>query len=328
MFANQEIRNMHSLQAMDRQACLQGVGAREDLPAIVFEGQHNYAAFFLTFACNLRCAYCINRHGHGRSAGEGYGHLSGEEWVRAANRLVLRDDLPLTLQGGEPTLHRDFYQLVNEVKREIKMDLLTNLSFDVEKFIANVPRWRFIREAPYAPIRVSYHPGQNDIDELKRKAGRLMDAGFRIGIYGIAHPDKEIAAQIETVKQQCLNEGLDFRTKEFLGDWQGVLYGTYKYDGAVNGGLQECYCKTTELIVAPDGGVYRCHADLYEHREPVGHIFDEHFSMAELDTFRPCSLFGTCNPCDVKVKTNRFQQFGHTSCEVKFDEPGRRDAVR
>jgi len=68
------------------------------------------------------------------------------------------------------------------------MDLMTNLMFDVETFISNTPTWRFTREAPYAAIRVSYHPGQNDIDDLIRKTFRLQEAGFRIGVYGIEHP--------------------------------------------------------------------------------------------------------------------------------------------
>jgi len=90
--------------------------------------------------------------------------MSPDKWIIAANRLALRPDLPLTLQGGESTLYPGFYRLVNEVKKEIKMDLMTNLMFNVDEFIHNVPVERFLREAPYAAIRVSYHPGQNDID--------------------------------------------------------------------------------------------------------------------------------------------------------------------
>lgn len=44
-----------------------------------------------------------------------------------------------SLQGGEPTLFKDFYRFVNEVKEEIKMDYLTNLILDVDRFIRNIP---------------------------------------------------------------------------------------------------------------------------------------------------------------------------------------------
>ena len=77
---------------------------------------HNYVAFFLTLSCNLKCPYCINIHNGGSRVSQAHRNgLTAEEWIKAANRLVLRDDLPLTLQGGEPTLHKGFYKFVNEV---------------------------------------------------------------------------------------------------------------------------------------------------------------------------------------------------------------------
>jgi len=244
--------------------------------------------------------------------------MAADDWIKAANRLTLRDDLPLTLQGGEPTLHKGFYRIVNEVKKEIKMDLLTNMAFDTDEFIASVPLWRFTREAPYAAIRVSYHPGQNDIDEIIRKTVALQDAGFRVGIYGLLHPEERLRRHILETKKKCCAMGIDFRTKEFLGEWQEKLYGTFKYEGSVMGStLRRCECRTTELIVDPEGYVYRCHADLYKKRAPAAHILDEDFCEADMDIFRSCSYFGDCNPCDVKVKTNRYQIFGHTSVEVK-----------
>lgn len=279
----------------------------------------NYVAYFITLACNLRCPYCINLHDGGSRYDMGKRkHLTGREWIEAANRLVLRDDLPLTLQGGEPTLHPDFFEIVNGVKKEIKMDLLTNMAFDAGEFIKNVPVWRFTREAPYAAIRVSYHPGQNDIDELIRKTRRLQDAGFKVGIYGIAHPDPAVNDHIIKTKERCCGMGVDFRTKEFLGEWKGKLYGDYKYEGSVMGKrMKDCECRTTELIADPGGYAYRCHADINKGRNPIGHMLDEKFTDKELSKFRECRYYGECNPCDVKVKTNRFQIFGHTSVEIR-----------
>jgi MoaA/NifB/PqqE/SkfB family radical SAM enzyme len=280
---------------------------------------HNYVAFFLTFACNLDCAYCINLHDqrfvNGRLARKA---MSADDWINAANRLVLRDDLPLTLQGGEPTLHKGFYRLANEVREDVQMDLLTNLGFDADEFIKNVPTSRFSRIAPYAPIRVSYHPGQNKIEELIPKTLKLMDAGYKIGLFGILHPDESIAEHILEVQQKCAREGIDFRTKEFLGEWNGNLYGTFKYEGSVCGtDIKSCHCRTTELIVDPSGYVYKCHSDLYNARNPYAHILDEDFNEERIDEFRECNFYGNCNPCDVKIKTNRFQVYGHTSVEIR-----------
>ena len=280
---------------------------------------HNYVAFFLTLSCNLKCPYCINLHDIASRHDLAKCHnMSADEWIAAANRLVLRPDLPLTLQGGEPTLYPGFFRFVNGVKADIKMDLMTNLMFNVDTFIANVPVDRFTREAPYAPIRVSYHPGQNHIDELIKKTNRLQAAGFRVGLYGIDHPAPAINKHIKDVRERCLRLGLDFRTKEFLGEHDGVMYGTFKYDECVDHPtLKHCECRTTEIIVDPSGNVFKCHSDLYHSRNPIAHILDADFSEESIEEIRPCEYYGDCNPCDVKVKTNRFQIFGHTSVEIR-----------
>jgi len=289
------------------------------LPPITPGPDHNYVAFFLSFACNLKCSYCINLHDNvSRSEQANRDYLSADDWISAANRLALRADLPLTLQGGEPTLYPEFYRFVNEVKPEIKMDLMTNLMFDVDAFIANVPVQRFTREAPYAAIRVSYHPDQNDINTLIKKTVRLQDAGFRIGLYGIDHPEPSINRHIKEVQERCLSLGLDFRTKEFLGEHAGTMHGTFKYEGCVAGeAFRNCECRTTEVLVDPSGKVFKCHSDLYHSRNPVAHILDSSFGAETIDEFRACGHYGDCNPCDVKVKTNRFQIFGHTSVEIR-----------
>ena len=285
---------------------------------IELKPHHNYVAFFLTLACNLSCSYCINLHNGGsRYKQAKRDNLDVEDWINIANSLKLREDLPITLQGGEPTLYKGFDILTREVKPEIKMDLLTNMMFDVDWFIKNVPVERFTRPAPYAPIRVSYHPGQNDIKDLIYKTKKMEDAGFRVGIFGILHPDEEIKNHILEVQEQALKEGIDFRTKEFLGEYNGKLYGTFKYkDSVMHKPYKYCRCKTTELLIDPAGYVYKCHSDLYNGREPYANIVDDEFSADMIDEYRDCYFYGDCNPCDVKVKTNRLQQYGHTSVDI------------
>lgn len=281
---------------------------------IVIPESHNYIAVFLTLACNLRCSYCINRFETGHLESN---RLSGEEWVRGLNRIVSRDDLPLSLQGGEPSLHPDFYHILNNIRPDLNIDLLTNLQFDVEKFMRNVDPGRIKRNAPYASIRVSYHPETMKLEPLVEKVLRLQNAGYSIGIWGVMHPKQE--GDIAAAQEYARSKDIDFRTKEFLGEYDGKMYGTFKYEGACDKTFEKkVLCRTTELIIGPTGGIYRCHSDLYEHRRPISTILDPAFQID--DAFRPCGVFGHCNPCDVKVKTNRFQVFGHTSVEIRPED--------
>lgn len=287
------------------------------LPGLVPPKDCNYIAAFLTLACNLRCSYCITRFG---KAVADYANMPGEAWIEALNRIEPRLDLPVTLQGGEPSLHPNFYAIINGLRDDLSIDVLTNLQFDVDEFMANVPPERLRREAPYASIRVSYHPEVMNFENIAAKVSKLLQNDYSVGIWAVQHPAHENAIRRAAVA--CDKRGIDFRTKEFLGIYAGQTYGTYGGAEAVGGRPVPVECRTTELIIGPSGDVFRCHSDLYTGQPPIGHIRNADFRLEQV--FRPCQRYGLCNPCDVKVKTNRFQQFGHTSVKIR----GHKSAVR
>jgi MoaA/NifB/PqqE/SkfB family radical SAM enzyme len=241
--------------------------------------------------------------------------MSGSDWVRGLNRITPRQDMPLSLQGGEPTTHPDFYSLINGIRPDIHLDLLTNLEFDIDLFMHTIDPERIKRDALYASIRVSYHPEVMNIEDLAARVKMLSDVGYSIGIWGVLHPEWE--KDILLAQDYCLSRGIDFRTKEFLGEYKGVLHGTYAYQGACGQKFKkQVSCRTTELLIGPEGNIYRCHADLYGNRNPISHLLNPSFKIPT--GFLECNDFGGCNPCDVKLKTNRFQQNGHTSVKIKF----------
>lgn len=279
---------------------------------IVIPERYNYIGVFLTFLCNLRCSFCINNF-ESSPKNSKKRHLTGDEWLRGLNRIISGPDLPITLQGGEPTLHKDFVKIVNGIRKDLNVDVLTNLR-DEKIFLEGIAPNRLKRKSPYASIRVSFHPEQMDIAELKNKVLAMLKNGFSVGIWGVTHPLQK--SDIKSAQKLCRKKGIDFRTKEFLGEYKGKMYGQYKYHEAVTKRIRRnVMCRTTELLIGPDGSVYRCTADMYEDRRPIGHILDSNFQIE--DKFRPCSWFGHCNPCDIKLKTNRFQKFGHCSVKIK-----------
>ena len=282
------------------------------LKTIKLPASYNYIACFLTLECKLGCNYCINTF---RAPGRAKRQLIlGPEWVEALNRLDCPSDTPVTLQGGEPSLHPDFIWIINHLKDSLNIDILTNLDFDVGMFIRQVNPQRLKRAAPYPSIRISYHPDRMDLDELIAKTLQLQKADFSVGIFGVLYPP--LLEKIRLAKEKCLARGIDFRTKEFLGEFNQTLHGSYRYPGAVGQPKhQSCLCRTTELILGSQGNVYRCHHDFYKDFPHVGNLLDPGFEIK--DIFRECDCFGDCNPCDVKIKTNRFQIFGHSSVEVK-----------
>jgi sulfatase maturation enzyme AslB (radical SAM superfamily) len=274
---------------------------------IILPNSYNYIGIFLTMRCSLSCSYCINNFG---TVKKDWKELSGREWIKGLSRILTREDLPLSLQGGEPFLHPDFYPIITELGHEEKfMDVLTNGMFDSEKFERETYINTFRTTAKYAGIRFSFHQNTNMIG-LAIKVWGLVRNGYSCGIWGLKHP--EMVERNAEMKDLCKWLGIDYREKEYLD----FNYDGYKYPEAILGKEKKhVKCKPSEMLIAPDGSIYRCHSDLYSGRNQQGHILDKNVELAT--DFISCDNYGLCNPCDIKIKNSRFQIWGHTSVEIK-----------
>lgn len=274
--------------------------------SITLPPYYNYIEAYLTYDCNMTCTYCLN-HYHQLICPR---PMTTQLWIHALKRLPATIELPITLGGGEPTLYPGFYDIVQALPNGT-LDLLTNGTFDAEEFMSKVPPERFNRGAKYASIRVSLHP-TTDLNLVFRNMDMLNLNGYSIGMWAVDHPT--MTSLLLKAHDICQDLGIDFRVKEFLGMYKGKLYGKYKYPSAL--GKEHgstVLCKSSELLIAPDGKVFRCHSDLYAYREPMGNILNNVY----FGDFMECKNYGRCHPCDIKLKYNRFQKYGHCSVEVK-----------
>mgnify|MGYP001589902985 CR=1 FL=1 len=298
------------------------------LPKMCLPEWYNYCEAFLTLECNLSCPYCLNRY---------YGALpavlmndvrrkrlyvremNDEHWVDALNRIEYREDLPITLGGGEPTARQDFYEIVRGIYHH-NVDLLTNGVFNSLGFVENLKPEDFsVRACPYPPIRISCHCPLDRVKQSRawQNASHLAFEGFRVGVYAILAKE---AWDVDAIRALAADAGaawFDFRAKEFLGMRDGVLHGSYMYPEGLSGepvGVT-VQCRNNELLIAPTGTLFRCHRDLYKAELPAGHILDPDLRIQAEP--RECRSFGECHPCDMKLKTNRFQQDGNCSMRIE-----------
>ncbi len=280
---------------------------------------YSYVAAFLTMKCNLNCFYCINTHD--KPFSRQYKEMSTKEWINAINRLDLPEGLPVTLQGGEPTVRKDFFEILKGIRENISLDILTNGQFDIDRFIREIPPERFRqfekeKEMPFASLRVSYHPTQISLENTIQRVLTLKNNKYSVGVSVVHHP----LAILDSLNmgEVCREKDIFFWEKEFLGFYEGKLYGTYAYPDALAINVVPCKsveCRISDLLIAPDGNVYRCHRDLYHQENPIGHILDDDFKIEYV--FRPCDKFGQCNPCDIKLKTDLHLKEGYTSVEIR-----------
>lgn len=281
---------------------------------------YDYVGVYLTDKCHLDCQYCITRH-HGTDFGQRKTNcLSAKEWIQGLNRLILPQDVPITLQGGEPFLYKGVWEILENVNH--KVDIMTALPDFLmpEDFLRlKTLNWNK-RKAPYPTIRVSYHKGQNDYQELIERIAELQDI-LNIGLYYLNHPNYE-KREIDKIKAYAEKYNVELREKEFLGKWQGKTYGNLLYSEAASGKKKgiTVKCKNSVVPIATDGTIYRCHSDVYFNRRELalGHILDDIFVFPE--EHLPCDNYGLCSECDVKIKTNHYQQYGYTSVDIEFEE--------
>ena len=266
-----------------------------------------YVGVFLTFRCKFHCSYCINRSGTLTFGNE----LTAQQWVTGLNRLNINKNLkvPITLSGGEPSMFKGWVDVISGLDTDFYIDILTNLDFDIYDFINKVPPERLQRDVPYASIRVSYHPEYSNIFELLPKIYYMQQQGYSIGLFAVDHPEFDF----EPIKNLSDSLKVDFRMKEFLGEYKERIYGKYKYYTGARSGND--VCKTTELLIAPDGNIHKCHRDLYSGRHPIGNILDDDLKIEF--KFRKCEDQQACSPCDIKLKNNRFQKFGACSVQIE-----------
>jgi hypothetical protein len=274
----------------------------------------SYIEIYLTLKCNFSCSYCINSHtGVKRSRPE----LSAREWILGINNIDT-NGLPLTFGGGEPTFHHDFYEIIEGINRTMTIDLLTNGSyFDVNELMRKIPADRFTRKGDeYKAIRISYHPNHSDPDKIASVASILQNNGYPVGIFGLNHPDN--LSRNVVMAERCRKVGVYFFIRDFLGYYNDRLFGYYKDHSALNGNRKKCLCRSEELLVGPDGKIYRCHRDLYDGSAEIGSILNISYELK--DEFRPCGNLGLCSPCDAKLKLSSDLKFGKCSIEIKQDE--------
>lgn len=279
---------------------------------------YDYVGVYLTNKCHLKCPYCITKHFGSDFRENRHDNLKSEQWIEGLNRLELPKDVPITLQGGEPFLYEGIWEILENVQH--KIDILTALPpfLTKEHFLKlKTLDWNK-REAPYPRIRVSYHLGQNDYKELIERIAALQDI-LSIGLFYFSRPVTS-EKEIEAIKEYAVRYGVELREKEFLGEWNGNIYGTFLYKDAATGKSKgiKVLCKNTVVPIAPDGTVYRCHSDLYFNRKKLalGNILNENLEFP--DDYLYCENYGLCSECDVKIKTNHYQVYGYTSVDIKF----------
>jgi len=242
---------------------------------------------FIALRCNFTCKYCITRFAPDYDFS--YTELPGKDWISFINAQDNVKDV--IFNGGEPTLHSDFPNIINSLRPFRLIAIGTNYSsYSINSLLQITPRDDLIIDGTFHPHFISHA-------DISHNLLRLKEAGFVVRVHVLDYPG--FTSPLPDILHSFQLHSID----SFVQHYEGFYQGTFYYDQSK---LPYCslkdktFCNCTRSIytpIAPNGDIYFCHYLMYSKTFDgiLGNIFDP---PKPFPPFLDCRHLGYCNPCD------------------------------
>ena len=149
-----------------------------------------YRCFFtwgMHYNCNYNCAYCYAPKPQDITFGNNpnniakYGKLENiiDSWKNIYDKY---GSSRIRLDGGEPSIYPNFFEIIKELSKIHRLQMNTNLSFDVNKF-CDVANPETIR------VDASLHCEYTKLDTFVEKLSFLKQKGYKLTVSYVGYPD-------------------------------------------------------------------------------------------------------------------------------------------
>lgn len=262
--------------------------------------------WFITWTCNFKCPYCWQREDpdiYRRKY-----DLTAEDWLKAWQNIANDfDEIILGISGGEPFFIKGFMKLLDQLPGNIRYDITSNLSFNVEKFLAikNVKK-------NCSGIVCSFHPTSFEdpsdyIQDFFRKVKKLtILPNTRVNFVAVP-PNLKYYDQIKKFTQENriplhmdkyspLGAGLPFTDEECA--FARKIVSTDRTNSTVeakpavlcNGGV-------SHITLFPNGNAFPCLKKGKLMEDLVGSFIHSGFQFNK--NWIKCSYYPQCDGCDL-----------------------------
>lgn len=260
---------------------------------------HNQVSFNwdIHYRCNYRCPYCWFYSKWGDLEGQNV-HPSLEQLIRSWKNIYLNHgSIKIAITGGEPFLYPDFAELIKELSQMHKIDIITNLSIDIEDFVKDAKQ-------PNIKIIPSFHLLFADFDRFVDRVLLLKDRQMVQGVSYIGWPPQ--IQRFPYYKERFDKFGINLSIQSFFGEYKGVRYpdgytdeekkiimpnidsrgGKDFQTGPLTTKGRLCAAGKRYGVIHPDGKVLRC-GGIDSMDSAIGNLGDENFKL--LDRSLPCT---------------------------------------
>jgi len=217
---------------------------------------------YLTFRCTNNCYFCANKLTV-KSLPK-YSEASGEHWLNYFNRL--HNILEINFQGGEPTIHDDFHNIINRLD-----------NFNVIVF-TNLNEQHFWKVQELKPnnnniiLKCSYHPLDEKAD-VNSFAERIK--AVPKGIICVPHVVKIPEVSYQVYKDAFLRCGIQLAQDEVIRDVDN---------------FKTVICDNHEKAFSPDMKIYPCVTHILRQSENFRTIDEYDFSPLKVK----CHIYPKC----------------------------------
>lgn len=260
----------------------------------------------LLFKCNYRCPYCwFNDNWIELEKTTQY--LCITDLMRSWKNIHRRyGSVIIDILGGEPFLYPNFIELIKELCNFHTINITTNLSCNVDKFVRNI-------DASKVGIRATFHPLFAEFDSFIKKTLLLKENNFGDKVTYLAYPPQ--IKLINYYREKFNKAGLYLTVMTFWGKYNGIDYPTGYTDEEkrliepylddrnnekfqitpkkIRGML--CRAGQTYAVILSDGTTIRCGGAKFSDSDyTIGNFFKEDFQLSD-KPFLCSSEYCPCN---------------------------------
>jgi len=283
--------------------------------------------WYINVACNYRCPYCQPEKYIERRE-------NFEKIIKIWEKIYM-DYGPchISFSGGEPTIYPDFFKMLKGLVKYHTIELITNLSFNVDKFINN-----FTPEQ--ARIGASFHPDMVDFESFFEKVKKIHLNEFEIWVTYVGYPPN--LGKLGYYKERVEELGVHFSILPFNGSYNGKNYPrdytgeerkiifneaktdqpnkeTVEWKLVENKDVQKgkiCKMGFKYARIYPDGNAYRCCA---KEAEFLGNIYEGTFKLFEEP--KVCKIeHCPCWKCMIVGEEDRWKNYWIIPYRVKLNK--------
>ncbi|MBU1125364.1 MAG: tetratricopeptide repeat protein, partial [Candidatus Omnitrophica bacterium] len=249
------------------------------------------------YQCNYRCRYCYapkpEKECFNEQPKNVASYLSVAQWVKIWEGVYKKyGPCRIRMDGGEPSAYPGFLDLVEQVSQYHDLQINTNLSFDVDAFVARIKPEKVRLDA-------SLHLEYVSPDDFLSNIRILHAGGFKIVVSCVAYPP--FIERINACKEPYAVMKIPFIIHPFSGEYEGKSYPKayeveevakiYSLDEASrlvmswrkgeirNTKGKPCRMGQTYARIYPNADAYRCCADGGMDR--IGNLADEGFQLLD-----------------------------------------------